>query len=161
MNRIKYLLLLVCIAGCFAACKKDNDEPVFDHLGQFQKDTVTIRNFIKEKGLNSAFIKDGDYGIFYQKLEPGTGDDIINNGSILTVDYEGRFLNGAVFDSGTDLRFTLQTSIAAWQVIVKKMKKGEKLRLITPSFYAYRNIANNKIPANSILDFTITLKKIE
>jgi FKBP-type peptidyl-prolyl cis-trans isomerase FkpA len=161
MNRLKYLLLMVCIAGCFAACRKDDEAPAFDYLTQFKTDTVAIRSFIKEKGLNSAFIKDSEYGIFYQIEEAGAGDDIINSGSIITVDYEGRFLSGAVFDSRNDEKFTLRSSIAAWQFAVPLIKKGGRIRVITPSFYAYRNIANERIPANSILDFTITLKKVE
>ena len=158
MIRIKYLLLLVCIAGCFAACKK-NEKP-FDDVAQFQIDTAAIRSFVKEKGLTNV-LKSEKYGIFYQIIEPGTGVTTYDRFTIITGDYEGRFLDGRVFDSGTNREFSLEGVIPAWQFAVQEIDKGGTIRFITPSFYGYKNIANNRVPANSILDFTVTIKEIK
>ncbi|HMI05765.1 MAG TPA: FKBP-type peptidyl-prolyl cis-trans isomerase [Pedobacter sp.] len=156
MIKIKYLLLLVCIAGCFAACKK-NEKP-FDDVAQFQIDTAAIRSFVKAKGLN--VLKSEKYGIFYQIIEPGTGNATFDRFTIVNADYEGRFLDGTVFDSGTNIDFSLEGVIQAWQFAVPEIQKGGTIRFITPSFYAYKNFANDRIPANSILDFTVTIKNI-
>lgn len=156
MNKIKYILLLVCIAGCFAACKKDT--PEFDHLAQFKIDTVLIRNFINEKGLQNVQ-KDGELGIFYQILAPGT-EDVITKTSTVTADYEGRLLDGKVFESATNQTFPINQVIPSWQFGLPLIKKGGTIRIIAPSFYGYRNIANEKIPANSVLDFTVTVKDV-
>ncbi|HKG05061.1 MAG TPA: FKBP-type peptidyl-prolyl cis-trans isomerase [Pedobacter sp.] len=157
MNKIKYILLLVGIAGCFAACKK-NDTPEFDHVGQFKIDTVLIRNFVNEKELEDV-IKDEEFGIFYQIIAPGAGDVTIANNSTINADYKGRLLNGNVFDSGVSQQFSLSQVIPSWQ-FVTKIKKGGTIRIIAPSFYGYRNIANDRIPANSVLDFDITVNDI-
>lgn len=157
MIRIKYLLLLVCIAGCFAACKK-NEKP-FDDVAQFQIDTAAIRSFVTSKGL--VMEKNEKYGIFSQKINPGTGDAIFNEKTLITADYEGRFLDGTVFDSRKDVEFNLDGVIPAWQYGVPLIQKGGTIRFITPSFYGYKNIANNRVPANSILDFTVTIKEIK
>lgn len=158
MNRIKYLLILVCIAGCFAACKKDRTPP-FDEVAQFKADTTAISAFIKSEGINA--IKDEKYGIFYQIIEKGTGDVEYNDLTLITADYEGKFLSGTVFDSGTAVPFTLGGVIPAWQFAVPLIQKGGSIRFITPSFYAYKNIANTRIPANSVLDFTVTIKDLK
>jgi len=153
MNRIKYLLIMVCIAGCFAACKKDT--PAFDEVAQFSADTTAIRAYIKEKGL--TFLKNEKYGIFYQITNPGTGNVTYNGLTQVTASYEGRFLSGVAFDSSTSASFPLQNVIPAWQFAVPQIQKGGSIRFISPSFYGYRNVANERIPANSILDFTVTV----
>lgn len=157
MIKIKYLLLLVCIAGCFAACKK-NETP-FDEVAQFRIDTAAIRSYVIAKGITVT--KDPETGIFYQIIEPGTGTIEYNGLTSITADYEGRLLNGTVFDTQTAISFTLNGVIPAWQFAIPKIQKGGKIRFITPSFYAYQNFANNRIPANSPLDFTVTLKDVK
>ena len=44
---------------------------------------------------------------------------------------------------------------------VKGLSKGTKIRIITPSYWAYQNMSNSKIPANSSLDFTIEVVDIK
>jgi FKBP-type peptidyl-prolyl cis-trans isomerase FkpA len=156
MIKIKYLLILVCIAGCFAACKK-NEKP-FDDVAQFKIDTAAIRSFVNAKGINA--LKNEQYGIFYEIIDPGTGDASFDRNTVINADYEGRFLDGKVFDSGTNKDFSLEGVIDAWQIGVPLIQKGGTVRFITPSFYAYRNIPNSRIPANSILDFTVKINNI-
>lgn len=148
---------MVCIAGCFVACKK-NEKP-FDDVAQFKIDTAAIRNFVTSKGLNME--KSEKYGIFYQIIEPGTGEATFDRNTVITGDYEGRFLDGTVFGSDTNIDFSLEGVIPAWQFAVPEIQKGGTIRFITPSFYGYKNIANSRIPANSILDFTVTIKNIK
>ena len=64
MLKIKHILLLVCIAGCFAACKKTDVGDVYDPVPQFKADTTAIRAFVKLN--NIPVLKDEGSGVFYQ-----------------------------------------------------------------------------------------------
>ncbi|HEY0177262.1 MAG TPA: hypothetical protein VGC08_12845 [Pedobacter sp.] len=95
MMKIKHLLLLICIAGCFAACKKNNTDN-FDQEAQFKADTTAIRKFIVAN--NIPAVKDKS-GLFYQIIAPGTGTVSYTLNTQISANYEGRLLNGTVFDS--------------------------------------------------------------
>lgn len=158
MTKIKHLLLLVCIAGCFAACKKDNTEN-FDAQAQFQADTTAIRAFVKAN--NIPAVKDNS-GIFYQIIAPGTGSVTYTAATRITAAYKGMLLNGTVFDSSTGFGpFTLSQVIAGWQFGIPLVQKGGQVRLLIPSYYGYGNQAQTGLPANSVLDFTITVNDVQ
>jgi len=161
MVKIKHIILLVCMAGCFAACQKNTPVDSYDPLPQFKADTTAIRTFVTAN--NIPALKDS-YGIFYQILEPGSGTVSYVNSTKITADYEGKLLNGTVFDStkGTPASFLLGNVIAGWQIGIQKIQKGGKIRLIIPSYYAYGTQSpSTLVPANSVLDFTITLTDVQ
>lgn len=160
MLKYRHILFLVCIVSFFAACKKDEVVETYDPEPQFRADTTAIRAFIKTN--NIPALKDS-YGIFYQILEPGTGSVTYTTATKITAEYEGKLLNGTVFDSskGTPVSFTLGGFIPGWQIGIQKIQKGGKIRLIIPSYYAYGTRSpSSSVPANSILDFNITLTDV-
>ncbi len=151
---------MVCIAGCFAACKKTDVGEVYDPLPQFKADTTAIRAFTKTN--NIVVQKDESTGVFYQIIAAGTGTYVYTTSSIITVDYTGKLLNGTVFDNsnGTPREFTLSRLIPGWQIAIPKIQKGGQIRFFVPSYFGYGNVAQGSIPANSILDFTVTLNNV-
>lgn len=157
MFKLKYTILSICIVGCFAACKKP---AAYDPSAQFTIDTTAIRAFITANSIPA--IKDS-YGVFYQIIDPGTGSFSYSSTTQVTVDYQGRLLNGTIFDdsNGTPRTFTLGSLIIGWQIGIPYIQKGGKIRLLIPSYYGYGNRAAGSIPANSILDFTITLSNVQ
>ena len=161
MAKFKYIILLVCIAGCFAACKKNVPVDDYDPNPQFMADTTAISAFIKTNNIPAQ--KDS-YGIFYQIIEPGSGSVTYQGSTRITADYDGRLLNGTLFDStkGSPVSFTLGQVIAGWQIGIQKIQKGGKIRLIIPSYYGYGTSSpSSSIPANAVLDFTITLTDVQ
>lgn len=162
MKKIKYFLLLLCIAGCFAACKKADIGDVYDPLPQFKSDTTAIRAFIKAN--NIPAIKNEQYGVFYQVLAPGSGSLTYSSTTQVSIEYDGRLLDGRVFDASTapTAKQALGSFIPGVQIGIPNIQKGGKVRVLIPSFYAYGNVelvtsSGFVIPKNSILDFTITL----
>ena len=152
---------MICLAGCLAACKKNAPVDDYDPTPQFKADTAAIRAFVKTNNISAT--KDAS-GIFYQVLEPGTGSVVYTASTKITSDYEGRLLNGTIFDStkGTPTSFLLGNVIVGWQFGIQKIQKGGKIRLIIPSYYAYGTQSpSSLVPANSILDFTITLTDVQ
>ncbi|MFD2289187.1 FKBP-type peptidyl-prolyl cis-trans isomerase [Pedobacter petrophilus] len=160
MLKFKYLILFVCFAGCFASCKKNEAFEAYDPVPQFKADTTAIRAFVKANNINA--VKDQS-GVFYEIIAPGTGSISYTTNTQITADYEGRLLNGNIFDSskGTPITFSLGRVIPGWQIGIPKIQKGGKIRLIIPSYFGYGNVAQGaNIPANSILDFNITLTEV-
>lgn len=154
----KYLLILFVALLGLSSCLKDKDITGVDPYVQFGKDTTLIKEFIATN--NIPAVKHTS-GIYYQIIEPGAGTVTPTDNSIITVAYKGRLLNGTVFDQSDSLRYTLGNLITGWRIGLPKIKEGGKIRLLIPSGYAYGSTAVGSIPANSVLDFDITLKKVE
>ncbi len=126
---------------------------------QFTKDSVLMSQFIVAEGIDTSGVK---FGVLYQIIEPGDGEQV-NDNSVIKVKYEGRLLNGTVFDKTgeTPQIFSLGGLIPGWRIGIPLIRKGGKIRLIIPSYYGYGSTPRNGIPANSVLDFDIELVKEE
>jgi FKBP-type peptidyl-prolyl cis-trans isomerase FkpA len=145
------LLSLLLIVGAFSSCKKDK----YDADKQAQIDDALIVDFIAK---NSIVAVKHSSGIYYQILVPGSGNMSYNSNTSVSVSYEGRLLNGNLFDKSTSTTaFTLGGLIQGWQIGIPLIQKGGKIRLIVPSTLAYKNQARGSIPENAVLDFTIDL----
>ncbi|MBY0245377.1 MAG: FKBP-type peptidyl-prolyl cis-trans isomerase [Sphingobacteriaceae bacterium] len=154
MRKIKFIYVLILSIVLFQACKDKNTEN-FDPEKQIKIDDSLINDFITKNKITA--LKHSS-GLYYQILEPGTGNVSYSGTTEVTVNYEGRLLNGSVFDkSSSATTFPLGSLIYGWQVGIPLIQKGGRVRLIIPSNLAYGNRATGGIPANSVLDFTIEL----
>ena len=105
-------------------------------------------------------------GIRYIVQKEGTGDEP-NPGDTVNVLYEGRLLDGTLFDQATDrthpfsFRLGREQVIAGWDQIVRQMKMGEKILVVIPPELAYGSRGQApKIPSDASLVFTIELVSI-
>jgi len=105
-------------------------------------------------------------GLQYKILEQGTGP-VPEPTSTVSVHYEGRTIDGEVFDSsyqrGQPVTFALNQVIAGWGEGVSKMPVGSKWQLFIPSALAY---GSNPPPGASfgpdaVLVFDVELLGIE
>ncbi len=77
------------------------------------------------------------------------------------VAYKGTLVEGEVFDENADMSFFLNGVIKGWTEGLQLMKEGDKFQFAIPPEIAYGSDGSKpKIPANSILIFDVTLKKI-
>jgi len=100
-------------------------------------------------------------GLQYEILTDGTGPKPLP-GDTVRVHYEGRLLDGTVFDSsiarGTPAEFPLRQVIPGWTEGVQLMPVGSKYRFTVPSDLAYGpSGAGGVIPPNAVLVFDIEL----
>ncbi|MGF1925358.1 MAG: FKBP-type peptidyl-prolyl cis-trans isomerase [Bacteroidia bacterium] len=155
MLKTKILLILFLAVGVFSSCKKED----YDPEKQAAIDEALITDFIAK---NSIVAVKHSTGIYYQIITPGSGTFNFTGNTQVTVNYEGRLLNGSVFDkSNAPATFALGNLITGWQVGIPLIKKGGKIRLIIPSTLAYMNQARTGIPENSVLDFTVELTNVQ
>ncbi|WP_116106707.1 FKBP-type peptidyl-prolyl cis-trans isomerase [Lewinella sp. IMCC34191] len=103
-------------------------------------------------------------GYFYEVVDSGEYS-YLAEGDILTVHYSGRFLDGTEFDSsqrrGDPLRFRLGDLIPAWNLALRRVRPGARLRILTPSSLAYgaeglvSPRGDTLVPADEPLEFLI------
>ncbi len=136
----------------------------FPEKKQADLDDRLIRAFIAAKGITGAVKRAS--GTYYVITDPGSGSDVINDGTTINANYTGRLIDGTVFDGKSDGSFSspLGSLVYAWREIVPLIQKGGKVRIIAPSAQAYGTTARPttvaggvSIPANSILDFDLQL----
>ncbi|GAB1462761.1 FKBP-type peptidyl-prolyl cis-trans isomerase [Pedobacter sp.] len=146
-KNLKYFFSILCLVVLFS-CKKDTDG------------IKEIEAFIKKNNIEA--VKD-DSGLYYQIIKPGTGSAKITASSTITIKYEGKLLNGKVFDNGggVERSFILRQLIQGWQIGVPKIQKGGEIRLLVPPSLGYGDTSAGDIPANSPLDFTIKLINVQ
>lgn len=150
MLKTRILLALFLVVGVLSSCKKE-----LSPEKQAEKDDKLITDFISKN--NIPAIKHSS-GLYYQILTQGSGAKPTTS-STVSVTYEGKLLNGNVFDkSNTPVSFGLNRLIVGWQIGIPLVNKGGSIRLIVPSGLAYGSASPGLgIPKNSVLDFKIEL----
>lgn len=103
-------------------------------------------------------------GLQYEVITLGTGDKPTLESNV-EVNYEGKTIDGKVFDSsyerGTTTSFKLSNVIPGWQEGLQLMPVGSKFRFYIPSELAYgERGAGNDIESNATLIFEVELLNI-
>ncbi|MEZ4915258.1 MAG: FKBP-type peptidyl-prolyl cis-trans isomerase [Chitinophagales bacterium] len=103
-------------------------------------------------------------GLQYTILKEGNGPKPSAT-STVTTHYEGKLLDGTVFDSsyerGEPATFALNRVIPGWTEALQLMPEGSKWRLYIPSELAYgERGAGESIEPNSVLIFDVELLKV-
>ncbi len=134
-----------------------------EDFGEYEK--VVLRQFISSEkpGINPL-----PSGIFYINIRPGKGKKV-EAGDTLTINYEGRFLNGKFFDSTVKRKQPFQFVYGTeWQVIkgleeaVGMMREGEHSLFIMPSELGFGNTGSSTgvIPPFTSLIFEVEILKV-
>ncbi len=126
----------------------------------------------KEKGRQflaankqKAGVKETASGLQYKVLVESIGKKPTANDTV-EVHYEGRLLDGTVFDSsimrGETISFPLNRVIAGWTEGLQLMSEGSKFEFYIPSHLAYGDHgAGESIPGGATLIFQVELFKVK
>ena len=105
-------------------------------------------------------------GLQYQVLRSGPPNGVrASRGDDVTVRYEGRFLDGRVFNTSPDggkgeTTFPLQRLIPGWIAALQMMRPGDVWRLWLPPHLAYGWTGKAYIPPEATLVFTVELVSV-
>ncbi|UOO82962.1 FKBP-type peptidyl-prolyl cis-trans isomerase [Uruburuella testudinis] len=120
--------------------------------------------FLKENAAKEG-VKTTASGLQYQVKTEGTGAQPKAT-DVVTVEYEGRLIDGTVFDSSKQhgnepVVFPLNQVIPGWTEGLQLMKEGGEYTFFVPAKLAYDDRAmGDKIGPNSTLVFDIKLLKV-
>jgi FKBP-type peptidyl-prolyl cis-trans isomerase len=160
----KYLLLLFVAVIGISSCKKSSDDTTATDAAtaaaQAKTDDAAIQAYFTANNITDA-VKDAS-GLYYEVVTPGTGA-YPTAASVVTVNYTGALLDGTVFDTGLSFQTGLSASaniIQGWKDGIPHINLGGRIKLFIPSALGYGTTAQTKIPANSVLVFTIDLIKL-
>ena len=106
-----------------------------------------------------------DTGLQYKVLKSGNGASPTASSQV-TVHYEGKLINGQVFDSslqrGEPATFRVNQVIAGWTQALLRMKVGDKWQLFIPSELAYGEQGSPPvIGPNEVLIFEVELLEVQ
>jgi FKBP-type peptidyl-prolyl cis-trans isomerase FklB len=104
-------------------------------------------------------------GLQYEVLKQGTGSETPAATSQVTTHYEGKLIDGTVFDSsltrGEPATFGVNQVIKGWQEALQLMHTGDKWRLHIPPDLGYGPQGQGPIPPNAVLVFDLELLEIK
>ncbi len=110
----------------------------------------------KEHGIRAL-----DKGILYKVIKAGNPEGVMpNRGSVVTVHYTGKTINGRTFDSsrgGVAPAFRLRDLIPGWIIALQHMHIGDRWEIYLPAEQAYGRMNQPGIPGGSTLIFEIEL----
>ena len=133
------------------------------HAEISSKNLATGKKFLAENSKKDG-VKTLDSGLQYKVLIKGDGDRPKSNSTVVA-HYEGRLINGTVFDSsikrGSPVTLNIGKVIKGWQEALKLMPTGSKWQIYIPTELAYgKKGTGGSIGPNETLIFDIELISI-
>lgn len=137
------------------------------------REAPVIEEYVKNHEVLEGASLDTATGIWYLVEDAGYGDYPYEKYPYIVARASGELLDGTLFyqsEEENPLQSNLVGMIEAWKIVFKPkmygglleqgLQKGGKVKMVTPSPYAYRNAMNGSIPANSPLYFSIEVLDI-
>lgn len=161
MKRSGFLLGLLALATtAVIACNNDVTglEPPSD---------PATETFAPSLGVDIPSMSRTADGVYYADVAVGTGPEVIATTDSVFLTYSGYLKDGTLFDSGTNVKFTLANVIPGFKSGLFGMKEGGRRKLVIPSALGYgsqsqRDPATGKItiPRQSTLVFDVHLLRV-
>ncbi|MEO5641539.1 MAG: FKBP-type peptidyl-prolyl cis-trans isomerase [Sphingomicrobium sp.] len=140
------LLLTLSLGGCMT-------EPAAPSIDHTPLAFAAVRHVTTASGLAYHVVRKG----------PKTGRSPVA-GETVTFDYEGKLLDGTVFDSsfarGTPISGAVGQFVPGFNEALKLMRPGDEWVVWIPPALGYGARATGPIPANSTLRFRMALRSV-
>ena len=170
LKRNKFILLLSVFFGVYSSLSlADYGQDLENrNLGGEGMDVSYVKSDINANFIEKVSSEEGvittSSGLMYKVLTKGEGAKPTVN-STVTVNYEGKLIDGKIFDSsyqrGSSASFGVSDVIAGWTEALQLMPTGSTWELYIPPNLAYgeRGVPG-VIPPNSFLIFKVDLISI-
>lgn len=158
-----------------AIADKDADSPKAIDLRQYMQATKLVKaeRLRLDKVAGEAFLENNltqegilstESGLQYRVIKSGDGPKPTAE-STVTVEYEGKLIDGTVFDSSAsrekDSTFLVKKAIIGWQEAVQLMQIGSECEFFIPQHLAYGERGTEQgIPPYATLLFKVNLLSI-
>ncbi len=149
-----FFLFLIVITIAYGCNKNDFCQDITTTAPSIEVNN--LRNYLTT---NSITATEDSRGFFYVINNAGI-DDKPTVCSTIKVSYEGKLVDGTVFDSGNNVSFLLSDLISGWQEGIPLIKKGGSITLYLPPTLGYGASGSGSIPGSSNLIFNIDLLEV-
>lgn len=139
------------------SCLDTADDVLVEFADLLRQDTVAINSYVKKKKLTPRVDVNGIRFVI-TRLGTGVPPRVYDE---VEINYEGRFLNDEIFDSG-NVNGQVGGFVSGFSTALQYLPVGTSALLIIPSVYAYGASGNpaGNIPPNAPLIFDMALNKI-
>ena len=146
-NFLRFLILTLLISACQTYTEQEKEG--------FDK---TIKHYLKKNNLSLQKTSSGLY-----KKHITTGNDrIIRYADSIRISYEGKLLNGTIFDKQTTPQtLAIRDLIAGWKEVLLGAREGDEWMIIIPPQLGYGQNKLDDIPVNSILIFKMKIVDVK
>ena len=129
-------------------------------VNSYAKERKAAEDFMaakaKEPGIGTL-----DGGVLYRVIKPGSGPHP-TDGNIVTFHYEGRFINGTIFDKESRPEtIAIKELIMGFAIALKAMPLGAKWEIYIPWQSAYGAQGTDDVPPFSTLIYKVELLNFE
>lgn len=163
MPRILFFINLLFFTGLIftSACKK---KTFYEYDKWLKNDVAIIDQYLADSGITDVIKSTSGLRIVIHKQ--GFGSFPVSGQSV-RINYEGRLLDGTVFDSSYDNQTAYQFTIGYGNVIsgmdegIQYLRERGSATIYVPSPLGYQGRSYGDIPPNSILVFDIDLLSIQ
>ena len=146
-NTIYLVFCMLMFVSCSTYSEKDKNT--------FESSIVA---FLAKKGKQC---KQSPSGLFYRIDTTGSGRFIQFQDSV-AISYTGRLLSGRIVDEQkAPVTFAVRDLIPAWKELLLELKKGAQAYMVIPPHLGYGGNKLEKIPEDSILEFTLTVHEVK
>lgn len=166
MRLILALIAVVALNGCDSDSKSESEREAFRQQlidKALNDDTRRMGDKFLAENSTTEGVVTRPSGLQYKVLKAGAGDKPKLD-QLVVVRYEGRRVDGVVFDGTSEGRaatFPLKGLIKGWREGLSFMPKGAEWELYIPANLAYGATSPTElIPANSTLIFKVELVDI-
>lgn len=145
--------------------KKINESKQLVKFKQLSDQNLKLGQAFLSENSKKAGVVTRPSGLQYQILKAGSGKTP-NAKSKVSVNYEGRLIDGTIFDSSIArnqaVEFKVSQVIQGWTEGLQLMKEGSSYRFFIPAALAYGEMGSgDSIEPNSTLIFDVELLKIQ
>ncbi|MFN6130376.1 MAG: FKBP-type peptidyl-prolyl cis-trans isomerase [Planctomycetota bacterium] len=147
------------------ACLMLLDEKVRKKMTDIARNNLEKANEFLKANKEKEGVQTTKSGLQYLVIKAGTGKTPTVT-SRVTVHYEGKLLDGTIFDSsikaGEPAEFRVNEVIPGWTEALQRMKVGDKWRLFIPPGLAYGERGQRpQIGQNELLTFEVELLDVK
>lgn len=152
------------MAKALTQYKKQNESKQLQQFKQLADQNLKAGEDFLADNAKKAGVTTRPSGLQYQILKSGTGKTPTASSKV-KVDYEGRLIDGTVFDSSIarnqPVEFQASQVIPGWTEGLQLMKEGAKYRFFIPAKLAYGEMGSgDSIEPNSTLIFDVELLNV-
>jgi FKBP-type peptidyl-prolyl cis-trans isomerase FkpA len=157
MKKFYFVLVVTGLIGFFGCGKQAPDNPSCTNTSPYSDSTALLK--FADDSIKATM---DSSGLFYQIVDSGSSVKPVYS-STITVNYVGRLMSGAIFDSASNTNLNgqgLYNLIIGWRIGMPKIGVGGRIKLLIPSDYAWGCTGYGPVPANSPVYFDVTLLSV-